>query len=174
MLIKSSQNKSTSIFLCWHILMVFGGDLGSLIFHVQWIIEWSLKQSDMTPDLIILLGWETNIQSIKVLDFLLTRVGLFIICVRLISWNFLFTESDDLWSQFRFTSPNKINSFRFGIDVIVAISWSNDFAGEEGGLYMLPMCRDLFVWKTILTKTDSKSCGSAEGTINSDAISAET
>ena len=42
---------------------------GTLIFQTQKIMEWSLKQSDNTPDFITPSGWVTRIQSNKDLDF---------------------------------------------------------------------------------------------------------
>ena len=67
--------------------MYLGGDFGILIFQTQNMTEWSLKQSDMTPDLMILAGLVTSIQSRRDEDMLSTLVGSLIICERFILLN---------------------------------------------------------------------------------------
>lgn len=59
--IKSLMTWSTFSFLYCLILINLGGNLGSFIFQMQYTIEWSLRQSDITPAFKNLFGWETNI-----------------------------------------------------------------------------------------------------------------
>lgn len=54
--------------------------MGSLIFQMQNTMQWSLKQSDIIPDLMNQLGCNTNIQSSRDRHVGVTRVG------SLISW----------------------------------------------------------------------------------------
>ena len=75
------------MFLCCLNEMYLGGDLGILIFQTQNMTEWSLKQSDMTPDFVILAGLVTSIQSRRDEDLLSTLVGSLINCERFILLN---------------------------------------------------------------------------------------
>lgn len=60
------------------------------------------------------------------------------------------------------------------IEKIVETKLLNESCGEERGLYILPMCKHLFVCSTIFTNTDSKPCEPVVEVIILDARSAET
>ena len=121
-----------------------GGNLANLIFHTQKIIEWSLKQSDMTPAFRILSGCDTRIQSSNDCVLGVIRVGSLISWVRFILLNNFLSLSADLSNQFLLKSPSKINSLLPEMELMVEIMELKDTAGDEGGLYMLPIVRHLF------------------------------
>lgn len=89
--IKSLRNKFVFNFLYCLKLINFGGNLGNLIFHTQYTIEWSLKQSVIIPALINLLGCETSIQSSKDLVLEVILVDSFKSWIRFKLWRMLFS-----------------------------------------------------------------------------------
>lgn len=83
------------------------------------------------------------------------RVGSLISCVILKLLSIFFTLSDDLSNQFLLKSPSKIISFLQEMELIVDIRRSKVSAREEGGLYMVPIIKLIFV-KNYLNKNTLK------------------
>ncbi len=81
-----------SVFLLSDFFINLEGDLGNLIFHTQAIIEWSLKQSDITPALKNMSECETSIHSRRDWVAAVTLVGSVISWVRfqLLNISFVF------------------------------------------------------------------------------------
>ncbi len=104
-----------------------------------------LKQSDVTPALKILDGCETRIQSSKDWDLGVIRVGSLISCVTFRLLSMFSSLSDDPSNQFLLKSSHSTVSHLQGMELMVETMQSKDSAGEEGGLYMLPMAIHLFV-----------------------------
>lgn len=69
-------------------------------------------------------------------------VGSLISCV---TFGLISIFSDDLSNQFLLKSPNSMISYLQEMELMVEVMQLEDSAGEEGGLYMLPMVIHLFV-----------------------------
>ena len=115
-------------------VMNFGGELGILIFQTQNIMEWSLKQSDMTPDLMILAGLVTSIQSRSDEDRWSTLVGSFIICVRLMLLSRFLSFVQEWLGQCLLKSPNSMSSFCLSKELMVDRIQFMESTGADGGL----------------------------------------
>lgn len=158
--------RSEFIFLHCLNSMYLGGDQGILIFQTQYVKQWSLRQSDITPDLIILSGFVTSIQSNKDDNWGSTLVGSFINWVKFAPWNKCLSFVEEWLSQLLLKSPKIINSLCFWKELTVDKIHFIESAGVEGGLYILPIVNVLFSWKIILVKRHLKLTGSTLGVIH--------